>query len=140
MLIEAPQTTDPLEQIPVREVDPLQDEKLRILRKAREILARPWGWCKHSFVTKGRKPQTGYFSYCALGAITLAEGGSVSPGPSTRSGRKAADDLARTLGWKNRRGSGDALTYVMRFNDADETRKCDVIDALDRTILRIEEG
>jgi len=125
----APQT-DPLEEIPVREI-PHREEALEILRKARTFLDRPWGWCKGQFA--GRSTRYGDTPYCAIGAIRVAGHGSPLNSNTVPAEIVAMKELANAA---YLRSIGD----IIFWNDSKRTHKKDVSDAFDRAILSLEEG
>jgi len=143
MFIEVEQLTldpkyqrDPLEEIPVREENPDRAEILRILREARDLLARPYGWVKQSTIRHRSKQNGGGYAYCAVGAIHFAATGQDGYTDKRNHPEWAAASLvAEEMGVYR-----SLPDHIPEWNDHRDTRKKDVLAAFDKAILRAEEG
>lgn len=96
----------------------------KVLRAARELLARPSGWIKGRM--KGYNGVRSTMAYCSLGALRAAAG-DYEFGPKARDAYYFLTEVVGNQG-------------IIEFNDSSKTRKQDVLDAFDRAIQYAETG
>jgi hypothetical protein len=108
-------------------------KQLRILRAARELLARRGGWIKGSFVNDERD------SYCLVGALNKAAYGSAFVGGGDM--LSAARDTGVIAYWRKVYFKPDWLYLdeeIEEWNDRSRTRKREVLALLDGRIAQLE--
>jgi len=127
---------DPLEAIPVLPEEPvIEPEVVRILRKARALIERPYGWCRGSYVMmfkQGTQVRPA-FAVCSVGAIAVADNSDYlgcGTYPYSNEGKLALRELAQTIGALD-------TNYVPKWNDAQGRTKREVLAAFDETIERL---
>lgn len=105
--------------------EPDSDE-IRALRRARDLLARPNGWCQHKEARL--LPDGTGFAYCALGAIRAAVD-YIGLGPLAYLPRKGLS--LRMCGYL-----ADDPHALMGWNDCAGRTQAEVVAAFDRGIER----
>ena len=108
----------------------LEERALNVLICTRDLVARPGGWVKQSFVSRVRKGDSHYgeirFAYCVLGAVNKCAGRNASVG------NFAQDLLHECLPPGFEHNSPDG------FNDHPDTKQRDVVALLNRAIKKME--
>lgn len=100
----------------------LRTATLARLRKARALVARPYGWCKRQSRRHTTRTDDGW-AYCAVGALIVS--GNDTELPSYDAARRALTHCA-------------AGYSVAQFNDSHS--KADVVALFDRAIALVERG
>lgn len=96
------------------------DPALSLLRDARAVIDRPFGWTQRSY---SRRRPFGFIGYCAVGALTAAK----------LSGHYADRDVSRAHGLLGHQMGGPGS--IPAWNDRPGRRKAEVLAAFDRAIV-----
>lgn len=102
--------------------------KLKVVKKMRALLARPYGWVKHA--SERDDPQHKIVAYCLMGSIAPAIK-AVDP-DEFHPLYGQIDDLLNEESYKRNH------VGVVAFNDRARTRKKDVLAFLDKVIERLK--
>src|SRR4051794_16232753 len=94
--------------------------RTRLVKRARELLARPYGWQKGALHSKRWVNGREYDSYCLIGAVGAAQR---ELGASLRTKKAVTAELVERSGFS-----------VALFNDRKATKKADVLKLLDEVI------
>lgn len=118
--------------------------RLEILRKARDLLARPGGWVRGFLKDRSAGPEP---AYCSLGAIYTASSvdiGTRGYGPYMQVSYEVAgamSELARTILGAQYASCGPAVSanVIAGNNDGSTASQQRIVDLFDRTIERLEQ-
>jgi hypothetical protein len=116
---------------------------LNDIHRARELIAQPYGWVKKTGVAvKHTKSRGDVVAYCMLGAIADVTGHDIC-GPRVA---KYAKFLATVIEEQYPEFKlppfvimATASTMVAQFNDADTTKKADVLKVMDKAAVLYDE-
>lgn len=112
-------------------------EKLAVLKRARELVARPYGWAKGAFEHVTYRPRTNELvvGYC-IGAACQVAARELFPQMQMFDGihsTRIAEEISLLEAAKAKGHVG-----VAHFNDAPETKKRDVLELFDEKIAEME--
>jgi hypothetical protein len=113
------------------------ERALRVLRAARALIARPYGWTKY---TREKQVKQGT-AYCAIGALHRAsqqetathwDGYELSKSVLSRAA------LKRLMGPEALPQDYEPLTTISLYNDSENTKKKDILNLFDEAIETLE--